>query len=129
MEYNIQTIKTDKINFSCKSCGNCCCGSEGAIWVNDIEQSKISEALGLEILQFKSKYTRLLNGKTSLKEIKKNDNDYWCVFLDEKKKCSIYNYRPEQCRTFPYWKHIIENEDYLNLTAKQCQGIKICKKK
>ncbi len=33
----------------------------------------------------------------------KTKKDGTCVFLDEKKRCTIYNIRPNICRIFPFW--------------------------
>ena len=34
-----------------------------------------------------------------------------CIFLDDDgKKCTIYEARPTQCRTYPYWPRLMNNE-------------------
>jgi Fe-S-cluster containining protein len=33
-----------------------------------------------------------------------------CIFLDaDGKKCTIYEARPTQCRTYPYWPRLMDN--------------------
>lgn len=37
-------------------------------------------------------------------------NGTGCIFLEEDgKTCSIYQHRPTQCRTFPYWPSLLDN--------------------
>jgi Fe-S-cluster containining protein len=37
-------------------------------------------------------------------------DNYACIFFDlDKKQCSIYEARPKQCRTFPFWEHFKTN--------------------
>lgn len=34
-----------------------------------------------------------------------------CVFLDDESKCSIYEARPLQCRTYPYWPRVMRSRE------------------
>jgi Fe-S-cluster containining protein len=45
-----------------------------------------------------------------------------CVFFKEG-KCSIYQHRPIQCRTFPYWPEVSSRDDIQAELAKECPGI------
>ncbi|MBP7652342.1 YkgJ family cysteine cluster protein [Candidatus Dependentiae bacterium] len=121
----IKSIKTDRIQFNCIQCGNCCSGATGYVWLTDTEQKNISDFLGIPLKDFKKKYTKKENLKTTLIEIKKNESDYRCIFLTEKNKCLIYDCRPHQCKTYPYWKKIIQDDSYLDYVKNDCPGIKI----
>jgi len=37
--------------------------------------------------------------------------DYGCVFLDPFGQCSIYDVRPVQCRTYPFWPSLLESKE------------------
>jgi len=41
------------------------------------------------------------------------DDSFACVFL-ENNQCSIYNARPVQCRTYPFWPSILVDEESWN---------------
>jgi len=114
-----------KFTFECQNCGNCCSGSTGAVWVDDNEIAALANFLNEKVDDFLKKYTRKKNGKITLIEIQKKENDYWCVFLDKNKHCKVYQVRPMQCRTYPYWQKIIENSKNLEITAAECKGIKL----
>ena len=110
---------------ACASCGgNCCTGSSGYIWLSSEEQKAISDFLEMHIDDFRDNYLKQVNVKRSLKELKIS-GIYYCVFFNiEKKYCSIYDVRPEQCRTFPFWEYY---KDKIDMLMEECPGIKRCK--
>jgi len=119
-------ITKEGFNFSfnpqaCEECGGkCCTGESGYIWVNPLEISKIANFLGINVEEFKKFYLIKEGYKFSIKE-KKSIDGYACVFFDEKNKnCSIYEVRPHQCRTFPFWEFFKNN---LKEVQKECPGI------
>jgi len=97
----------DGLRFECTECGNCCTGPPGYVWFNDEEGRAIAEELGLDVETFYKRYARKAGGGMSLRE-RKTEHGYDCIFLDRestpgKALCSIYNARPSQCRTWPFW--------------------------
>lgn len=107
---------------ACESCGGrCCTGQSGYIWINDDEILALSRLLGLNKFELISTYLYKKDGRFSIKE-KPYDDGVACVFFDEiLKNCSIYEARPRQCRTFPFWRYFITNAGEL---VAECPGIK-----
>lgn len=108
---------------ACADCGGRCCnGGSGNIWVSGKEIEAISLTLSLAIKDFMDAYLRKIGYKFTIKELKLNDN-YACVFYDDMKDgCTIYDVRPEQCRTFPFWPYFRDNP----LEAvEECPGVKL----
>jgi Fe-S-cluster containining protein len=68
--------------------------------------------------EFKKVHTRLVDGRYSLNE----KSNYDCVFLKEK-KCTIYEVRPVQCQTFPWWPGNLQSKERWNSAAASCEGI------
>lgn len=101
--------------FSCTQCGKCC-RIEGYVWVDDEEIEQIAAHLGLEPHVFGGKFVRRVGKRFSLKEKKNND----CVFWDE--GCTIYDVRPGQCRTFPFWPQNLESIDSWQEVVQECPG-------
>lgn len=106
----------------CSECGgHCCIGESGYIWINIEEIKALAKHLDMDVNEFANAYLRKVNYKYSLKEIEYQKNKFACIFFDfEKKGCSIYNYRPNQCRTFPFWDYFKKN---LNEVYKECIGV------
>jgi Fe-S-cluster containining protein len=106
---------------ACTTCnGHCCNGESGNIWVNRSEITTISEFLKMEPRTFMDTYLRKISYRYSIVELKSNDN-YACVFYDViKRGCTIYDVRPGQCRTFPFWPYFRENPGEI---FKECPGV------
>jgi len=106
----------------CATCeGNCCIGESGYIWITMQEIDALSKHLNISVQECFDKYLLKYGYKFSIKEKKISDNNYACVFFDlDKKQCSIYEARPTQCRTFPFWEHFKENIDEV---VQECPAI------
>ena len=106
----------------CATCeGNCCIGESGYIWITIQEIDKLAKHLNISTQECFDKYLLKYGYKFSIKEKKISDNNFACVFFDlEKKQCGIYEARPIQCRTFPFWEHFKENIEELE---QECPAI------
>ena len=106
---------------ACNECqGKCCTGESGYIYVNKSEALSISEYLGIDIKQLVSEYLFKKGYKYSIKE-NKIDDSYECIFYDRKNNgCTIYDARPTQCKTFPFWDYYKLRIDELK---DECPGI------
>ena len=95
----------------CASCeGNCCIGESGYIWINKQEIIKLAEHLDMSVEELGMKYLLKVGYKYSIREKRVSQNNYSCVFFDlEKKQCGVYEARPNQCRTFPFWDYFKKN--------------------
>lgn len=107
--------------FSCTECGKCCTGSPGAVWLTEDEIRAIAEARDETLEQVLLNYVRVIDGRYSLQERRRGSN-YDCVFLDGK-RCTIYEARPTQCRTYPWWPQNLESRDNWERTQRECEGI------
>ena len=119
-------IKKDGFNFAfnsfaCANClGRCCTGESGYIYVTKSEALAICEVLSIDIKQLVSKYLFKKGYKYSIKE-NKVDDSHECVFYDrEINGCKIYNARPTQCKTFPFWDYY---KTRINELKDECPGI------
>jgi hypothetical protein len=106
---------------ACATCeGRCCTGESGYIYVTKAEIIKIAELLDMDVNEFGVKYLFKKGYKYSLKE-RKVDDSYECVFYDKKNNgCQIYEARPRQCKTFPFWDYFKTHIDELKA---ECPGI------
>jgi Fe-S-cluster containining protein len=107
---------------ACGTCGGACCtGESGYIWVKQAEMESMADFLELDFADFAKIYIRKVGHRYSLREKRRMENDYACIFFDEKRECcAIYPVRPVQCRTFPFWEQFRKNEKEVR---KECPGI------
>lgn len=109
----------DGLKFNCTQCGDCCTGAPGYVWVNQEEIGQLASHLGLSIDEFEQKYVRQVGIRKSLVEYSNGD----CVFFDgQKRKCTVYEARPRQCRTWPFWNSNIRTPEAWAETCQVCPG-------
>lgn len=106
--------------FFCKKCGNCCTGAPGYVWLKGDEALKIAGYIGMDVEEFMLTKARLVRSRYSLKELKSGD----CIFFQrESVRCDIYEVRPVQCRTFPFWEELLLKQSFWEKTGEDCPGI------
>ncbi len=88
------------------------------------EMTAMAKELEMTAEQFKKDYCRRVSFKYSLRE-RKPSND--CIFLVNRpeggKYCEVYNSRPLQCRTWPFWKTNLASKLSWQSAAEDCPGI------
>ena len=106
---------------ACASCGGTCCtGESGNIFVSVTEIKGIAKLLEMDESEFRRTYLRKEGFRYSLKE-KIVNGSHDCVFFNRSQNgCSIYQARPLQCRTFPFWDYFRQRVDELKA---ECPGI------
>jgi Fe-S-cluster containining protein len=119
----------DGLRFSCTQCGNCCTGPPGAVWFTDAEGHTMAATLGLDVDAFYRKFARRIGERWSLIE-RNTEHGYDCIFLDRtsikgKAVCALYDARPTQCRTWPFWPENLETPRAWKSTklATPCPGM------
>jgi Fe-S-cluster containining protein len=84
--------------FRCSGCGECCRWT-GAVLLEGFDLPRIAAHLGLSEQEFIDGHTQLSPSRRQLALLDQADGG--CVFL-KGDRCSVYEARPEQCRTFPF---------------------------
>lgn len=110
----------DGLRFTCAACGGCCTGPPGYVWVSREEISALAAAVGLgSEAEFEQVYVRNVGSNKSLREYPNGD----CVFLDgQTRRCAVYEARPRQCRTWPFWDSNIGTPQDWQRTCTACPG-------
>jgi len=105
--------------FRCTACGDCCTGDPGVVWVNEDEIAALAAHLGLDVEAFEREFVRRKGIRRSLHERFNGD----CVLFDsETRSCSVYQARPTQCRTWPFWKQNLASPRAWAETCEICPG-------
>jgi Fe-S-cluster containining protein len=112
------------LHFECQGCGDCCSGpEEGFIWITKDEINMLAAHLQISSDELRKKYLRRVGLRFSIKE---NPQTKDCAFLSGQKGskgCAVYNFRPMQCRTWPFWPSNLAGEYDWNTAAIRCPGI------
>ena len=108
--------------FSCKRCSACCRYEAGFVFLSEKDLDKLSGELKMDCDRFTKIYCRWVIdwfGKEVLSLKEKANKD--CIFWDS--GCTVYNARPLQCRTYPFWESIVASAKSWEVTASDCPGI------
>lgn len=110
------------------------------MWISDAEIEALADHLGLTAKQTMEKYCRRMGRRISLKERRNAQGNYDCIFLKElppdpalvaaggkvahrQRVCGIYQARPTQCRTWPFWPGNLASKEQWDRAAGRCPGM------
>lgn len=112
------------VAFACTACGKCCKSRNTRVFVNPSEIEELARCKSVSVPEFMQQFTHTLKDSTgrSLVTLKGHESKPQCVFL-EGKTCSVYDVRPTQCRTYPFWpQHLVGAAEW-RAEASNCEGI------
>ena len=120
---NMEKFYKNGLNFSCTQCGHCCRHEPGYVFLSENDFQGIIDYLSISEEEFLKKYCRIIDigffKKVSLQE----KSNYDCIFWQNGLGCSIYQVRPLQCRSYPFWPAIMESQESWDREAASCPGI------
>ena len=110
----------DGLKFTCvQGCVDCCVthGDHAYVYLEPEDILNLSKYLDLPPQEFLSRYTLREDGHILLRM-----DEPACLFLGES-GCTVYEARPVQCRTFPFWKENLKSRASWETLARFCPGI------
>ncbi len=111
------------IDFSCQRCSNCCRKEPGAVFLTENDVHKLAKNLNMAIENFLKECCRSLEKDGKFVAVLKEKSNYDCIFWND--GCIVYEDRPLQCRTYPFWPFLVEDKKMVELEKKRCKGIGI----
>ncbi|MFN3696248.1 MAG: YkgJ family cysteine cluster protein [Pseudobdellovibrio sp.] len=111
----------DGLKFECQGSGNCCTshGEFGFVFLTLEDRRRFAKHFNMTTSAFTKQFCDLRDGVWHLKEDPKNPD---CMFL-KNKRCSAYEARPTQCRTWPFWPEVMNPKSWQKEVASFCPGI------
>ncbi len=108
-------------DFACQRCSKCCRHTPGTVYLTENDVELLITHLNIPFERFKQECCNVLiqNGKDLL--VLKEKRNYDCIFWSD--GCIVYDSRPAQCRSFPFWPEIVEMPDVRKEEMKRCPGI------
>jgi Fe-S-cluster containining protein len=107
------------IRFECQGTGRCCLsrGSYGFVYLTLHDRQRLAKALKLTTAAFTRQYCGKTDDHAHLKNPEKD-----CPFL-EGKGCTVYEARPAQCRTWPFWPENLTPKAWTQEVTAFCPGV------
>jgi hypothetical protein len=123
----------DGLGFECARCGQCCTGAPGNVWVSPDDVRALAAHLGLGETEFLARHTRSRH-RAGARLIEKPNQD--CVFYECEPDangracgtvfeagCRVYELRPRQCRSWPFWRRNLRSAAAWADAAEACPGM------
>ena len=110
------------LRFECQRCSGCCRHEPGYVFLSKNDLEMLCSELDMPENEFLQEFRRTidLGGINRISLLEKKNFD--CIVWSED-GCRVYNARPVQCRTFPFWINYLEDEEAWLSLSKDCPGI------
>ena len=110
------------LRFGCTRCSRCCRHTAGYVFLSSSDLDTLASALGMDrqdVLRTRCRRVPLgIANRISLREKANLDCTFW-----ENGGCSVYEARPLQCRSFPFWAACVSSPEEWKMHGQQCPGI------
>jgi Fe-S-cluster containining protein len=110
------------LRFSCTRCSNCCRHTSGYVFLSPRDLDVIAGALAIDGPEALRRYCRQVDIGLAVRVSLKEKANLDCIFW-QNGGCSIYEARPLQCRSFPFWSSCLSSPAEWEHQAAQCPGM------
>jgi Fe-S-cluster containining protein len=122
---------SEGLQFACQGSGKCCTshGEFGFVYLTLADRKRMALYFGISEAEFRRQHCRNVDGFWALNDAgvmpnfdktQAAAND--CQFLKDK-RCSIYEARPTQCRTWPFWPEVMSARKWKKEVETFCPGV------
>ena len=108
------------LKFECTQCGNCCRTHDeySFVYLAEADVTALTTHLELDRATFLGRHCQEEDGWITLRI-----DEPACPFLNEAGGCSVYEARPKQCRTWPFWVENLKRTTWEGPVSDCCPGI------
>lgn len=107
------------LRFECQGEGKCCLsrGEYGYVYLSFNDRRRLASYFGMSTAEFTARYAEKEDGCYQLRYA---DRD--CPFFNDN-RCAVYEARPWQCRTWPFWPENMNRTVWEREVASYCPGV------
>jgi len=110
------------LRFSCKRCSCCCRHESGFVYLSENDLSRLANELKMEYTAFIQTWCRWIPFEWGAERLSlREKSNFDCVFWNA--GCTVYDARPLQCRTYPFWDNIACSPAAWETAGRRCPGI------
>lgn len=109
----------DGLRFECQGTGRCCMsrGEYGYVYLTHEDRRRLAAHLGLSVRAFIQVHCATTEGQLHLRDVTQE-----CRFLTGT-RCGVYEARPTQCRTWPFWPENMNARTWRREVESFCPGV------
>lgn len=110
----------DGVQFECQGSGRCCVSRDeyGYVYMTKEDRIRMAQSLNLSTSQFTRQYCVKDEGLFHLID----GPEGRCHFL-QGNQCGVYQGRPTQCRTWPFWPEVMNAKVWQKEVKDFCPGV------
>lgn len=120
---------SEGLRFECTGCGQCCTGPPGLVEFTRGEGLRMARNLGLDYREFLNRHALRTDCGWALQEVQAPEGQGLdCTMLERqgvpgKALCRVYQDRPQQCRTWPFWPENLRSPRAWRRAGVRCPGM------
>ena len=117
----VEKFYQNGLRFECQGSGRCCTshGEYGFVFLTLDDRKRFAKYMNMRVGEFTKRFCDRTGPVWHLKEDPKRPD---CMFL-ENKRCTVYEGRPSQCRTWPFWPDVMNAKSWKNDVESFCPGV------
>ena len=108
----------EAMRFACQPGCTRCCDTRGFVYLSENDLNRIAAHQGMSAEAFEARYVIRFRSLLRFRKPPKSQ----CHFLTSS-GCSVHVVKPVQCRTYPFWPELVEDQNAWNDEAQRCPGI------
>jgi Fe-S-cluster containining protein len=117
-----RSFYADGLRFSCSRCSSCCRYESGYVFLSWEDLDSLAAALNMGREACMAAWCRWVSFDKGCEYLSlKEKRNYDCIFWND--GCTVYQNRPLQCRTFPFWESILVSAAAWKNAGRECPGI------
>ena len=119
---NQEPFYASGLRFSCTRCSSCCRKESGFVYLSQNDLSRLAKKFQMDYTAFITTWCRWVpfdRGRDRLSLREKSNFD--CIFWSG--ECTVYQARPLQCSTFPFWDSVLCSKEAWEAAGSSCPGI------
>ena len=111
---------SEGVRFECQGSGQCCVsrGQYGYVYLTLEDRQNMGRLMKITTSKFTRTYCAKTDGVYHVKDGPTPD----CRFL-KNNRCEVYQARPMQCRTWPFWPEVMAPKSWAKEVAAFCPGV------
>ncbi len=117
-----KVFHSDGLRFECNRCSHCCRHDPGLVFLSEEDIIRIPRYLRIGRAEFLARYCRHVDIGTVRRITIDERPNYDCVFWSES-GCEIYEVRPLQCRSYPFWASVVDSAESWQAESEHCPGM------
>lgn len=110
------------LQFECTRCSSCCRYEPGFVFLSADDIKRLLLKTRLEFNEFITTLVQAVDVGTGYALSLRETADHDCILWGAH-GCSVYDARPIQCSTYPFWQGILESPEAWRREAADCPGI------